>query len=57
MTISITSEEARELANAYPLALCECGTVTLGGCDVLIQQDTVIFPEHDCGNTTGQETA
>lgn len=57
MTESITSTEARELANAYPLALCQCGTVTLGGCDVVIQQDTTTFPEHDCGNATGQETA
>ena len=54
---TVQLREALELAEAHPLELCECGTVTLGGCDVVIQQDTTKFPEHNCGNATGQETA
>ena len=46
--------EARELAELYPLAKCECGAITLGGSDVLMVDGETVFPEHKHETTGGK---
>jgi hypothetical protein len=49
----MTLEKARELAELYPLAQCECGEITLGGSDVVIADGETTFPEHTHETTGG----
>jgi hypothetical protein len=44
----MTIKEAKKLAKLYPLEMCKCGTVTLGGSDVVIKNGETTFPEHNC---------
>jgi hypothetical protein len=45
----MTLEKAQLLAELYPLAKCECGAVTLGGSDVVIDNGEAKFPQHTHG--------
>ena len=44
----ITIKEAKELAKLYPLEMCKCGVVMLGGSDVVINNEKTTFPQHSC---------
>ena len=44
--MEMTTEQAQELAELYPLVECKCGAVTLGGSDVVTIDGKTTFPEH-----------
>jgi hypothetical protein len=51
MSEYFTAEELAEdarLAKLYPMALCECGEVTLGGDDVSFPNGKTTFTPHKC---------